>query len=42
VDAVFTVIVTVCVPLLAAIVEGEKLAVAPVGRPVTENVTVPG
>jgi hypothetical protein len=40
--AVWTVMVTVCAPEPAMMVAGEKVAVAPVGRPLTEKVTLPG
>ena len=41
VDDVTTVMVTVCCPPVTAIVEGENVAVAPVGRPVAAKLTVP-
>jgi hypothetical protein len=39
---VWIVRVTACAPLGEAILDGEKLAVAPAGRPLAAKVTVPG
>ena len=39
---VCTVKVTVCAPPLAAMLAGEKVAVAPAGKPVAVKLTVPG
>ena len=40
--AVVTVTFTVCVPLLAAMLDGENAALAPAGSPEAEKVTDPG